>query len=278
VSIGRRAWSQRGSAVVDAAAADREQKRIGSGVGHRRDAGGLGDRGAAQTFAGKPDMVISGINTAQISGKMSITRVPVGAAARRRAASHSFRRQCRCARKKTEVKFEIGARDAGAARIDLKKDCRSSFAQRECAGAVERRREITRQSQRSRATSSGRKRSARAQLFLAVRAENRQGREPDRIMRRFLPEPSPSLRHLDPTQQQNRSIISRTGRADRSRVWRLAIWSAELAPLSFRKLSYFRNFLPREESSHSQPIHRDRKKSGGKPPHSKASWFGADAR
>jgi len=45
--------AQRGSAVVDAAAADRVQPDRGAGMGHRRDAGGLRDRGAAQTFAGK---------------------------------------------------------------------------------------------------------------------------------------------------------------------------------------------------------------------------------
>src|SRR5258708_27809325 len=41
------------SAIADAAAADRLQQNRGAGVGHRWDGGGLRDRGAAQTFAGK---------------------------------------------------------------------------------------------------------------------------------------------------------------------------------------------------------------------------------
>jgi len=96
-----------GFATVSIVAASREQsgtaqsltlrqpivcnKISGAGVGHRWDASGLRDRGAAQTFCRKSrDMVISGINHGANLGENVYYSGTGGSGARRRATSHSI--------------------------------------------------------------------------------------------------------------------------------------------------------------------------------------------
>src|SRR6266702_1635764 len=178
--------TERDGAVADAAAADRVQSNRGAGMGHRRNAGGLRDRGAAQTFAGKTGHGDFRNQSRRESRRECLLLRNSGRGARRHAASHSVGGDVALLEKDGSEIRKLRARGAGHRGNDFERRIAGpGFAQRECAGAVERRREIhaaiakdhTQPTQR-------RKRSARAQLLLAIRTKTRQKRGAGHGLRR----------------------------------------------------------------------------------------------
>src|SRR5260370_14698696 len=131
-------------------------------------------------------------------------------------------------KRKCEIR-EFRARGAGRGGIDFERRIAGSgFAERECAGAVERRREIHAAIAKNHAQPIDRReRSARTQLLLALRTKARQKRRAGHGLRRDLFRSR--LHHSAAPRPHTRRIAQSPlalGHANRRGLRPLATWSA----------------------------------------------------